>query len=212
MEFAEISKAVLEQRRRSTSKGKKPSLRQSWRDALWSHVRFPDVKTVIANDEYSVCIRDKFPKARIHYLLLPKESTGLCVDSIVDLRASKHNKALEKFHSKARSIVADSHRPLQVGYHAMPSMRPLHVHIISTDFDSDCLKNKKHWNSFTSPFFVTLDEVETQMKKKGRVLVDRDEMKAFLKAPLRCHLCSEGLKNMPALKRHIRTCADGTKT
>ena len=28
------------------------------------------------------------------------------------------------------------------------------MHVISQDFDSVCLKNKKHWNSFTSPFFI----------------------------------------------------------
>jgi len=30
----------------------------------------------------------------------------------------------------------------------------LHLHVISQDFDSPFLKNKKHWNSFTSAYFV----------------------------------------------------------
>ena len=29
-----------------------------------------------------------------------------------------------------------------------------HLHVISQDFDSPSLKNKKHWNSFTTPYFV----------------------------------------------------------
>ena len=28
------------------------------------------------------------------------------------------------------------------------------MHVISQDFDSPSLKNKKHWNSFTTPYFV----------------------------------------------------------
>ena len=30
----------------------------------------------------------------------------------------------------------------------------LHMHVISQDFDSPCLKTKKHWNSFTTSYFV----------------------------------------------------------
>lgn len=41
-----------------------------------------------------------------------------------------------------------------IGYHAVPSMQRLHLHVISTDFVSPCLKTKYHWNSFTTPFFL----------------------------------------------------------
>lgn len=30
----------------------------------------------------------------------------------------------------------------------------VHLHVISQDFDSPCLKNKKHWNSFTTDYFI----------------------------------------------------------
>ena len=30
----------------------------------------------------------------------------------------------------------------------------LHMHVISQDFNSPCLKTKKHWNSFTTSYFV----------------------------------------------------------
>lgn len=30
----------------------------------------------------------------------------------------------------------------------------VHLHVISQDFDSPCLKNKKHWNSFNTDYFV----------------------------------------------------------
>jgi len=41
-----------------------------------------------------------------------------------------------------------------MGYHAMPSMQRLHLHVISTDFNSPYLKTKYHWNSFTTSFFL----------------------------------------------------------
>ena len=50
------------------------------------------------------------------------------------------------------------HRPsllhTQVGYHAEPSLEPIHVHIISQDLDAPALKTKAHWNSFATAFFV----------------------------------------------------------
>lgn len=30
----------------------------------------------------------------------------------------------------------------------------VHLHVISQDFDSPSLKNKKHWNSFTTDYFM----------------------------------------------------------
>jgi len=30
----------------------------------------------------------------------------------------------------------------------------LHMHVISQDFNSPCLKTKKHWNSFTTEYFI----------------------------------------------------------
>lgn len=43
----------------------------------------------------------------------------------------------------------------KIGYHAEPSMQQLHLHVISTDFNSTSLKTKKHWNSFNTDFFVS---------------------------------------------------------
>lgn len=42
----------------------------------------------------------------------------------------------------------------RIGYHAQPSLDQLHLHVISKDFDSEFLKTKKHFNSFTTDFFI----------------------------------------------------------
>lgn len=36
------------------------------------------------------------------------------------------------------------------GYHGIPSLQPLHLHIISQDFDSVRIKKLRHYNSFTT--------------------------------------------------------------
>ena len=44
----------------------------------------------------------------------------------------------------------------RIGFHAKPSMDHLHLHVISSDFVSSCLKTKKHWNSFNTKHFLSL--------------------------------------------------------
>jgi aprataxin len=49
-------------------------------------------------------------------------------------------------------------RDVIVGVHARPSMTHLHVHVVSVDRLSEKMKHRKHYNSFTTPFFVPLDD------------------------------------------------------
>ncbi|KAJ4289514.1 aprataxin-like protein [Collariella sp. IMI 366227] len=52
----------------------------------------------------------------------------------------------------------DYSKEIKVGAHAHPSMAHLHVHIISRDMHSERAKHRKHYNSFTTPFFVPLED------------------------------------------------------
>lgn len=104
--------------------------------------------------------------------------------------------------------VADEPVPAgwRLGFHSVPSMRQLHLHVISQDFDSPALKNKKHWNSFTTAFFKDLDAVVSEVNAHGSVRVDRAAAEQLLKAPLRCHRCGCMLGTTPQLKAHIVQC------
>lgn len=42
------------------------------------------------------------------------------------------------------------------GFHADPTMAQLHMHVVSDDFRGFGLKTAKHWNSFTTSFFIPL--------------------------------------------------------
>ncbi|KAE8146344.1 HIT-like domain-containing protein [Aspergillus avenaceus] len=52
----------------------------------------------------------------------------------------------------------DWEQDIKCGIHACPSMNHLHIHVISVDRYSDRLKHKKHYNSFSTPFFVPIDD------------------------------------------------------
>ncbi|KAL9083570.1 MAG: hypothetical protein Q9159_005698 [Coniocarpon cinnabarinum] len=47
---------------------------------------------------------------------------------------------------------------VMVGVHAHPSMNHMHVHVLSRDRHSELLKHRKHYNSFSTEFFVPLDD------------------------------------------------------
>ncbi len=104
---------------------------------------------VVSYDEQLVVLRDAFPKARSHTLLVAR-APGL--DSPGQLRAS-HGPLLAAMRTRADEVVAAERArdpslravPFRVGFHAAPSLRPLHCHVISADLDSERMKNKKHW-------------------------------------------------------------------
>ena len=91
-----------------------------------------------------------------------------------------------------------------LGYHAVPSLTPLHLHIISMDLHSEALKVKKHWQSFTTPFLCRAAAVEDWLAGKRRA--PHDDARRHETGPMRCHRCGVPLANMPKLKLHITRC------
>lgn len=74
------------------------------------------------------------------------------------------------------------------------------------DFCSAALKHKKHWNSFTTPFFIDVSDVCHQLQEVGTLQISVAHAESMLKQDLQCHVCHKSLKNMPVLKSHITNC------
>lgn len=91
---------------------------------------------------------------------------------------------------------------VDLGFHAIPSMRHIHLHVISSDRISPAMKTKKHYNSFRTDlgFFVHLSDVEDWIKSDSSISLPGDEV---LKATLDCIACGQTMKTMPALKTHL---------
>ncbi|XP_053318064.1 aprataxin isoform X2 [Spea bombifrons] len=171
----------------------------------WSQglkVSMQDTAMQVFKDSKVVVIKDKYPKARYHWLILPWES----ISSLKMLR-TEHLELLQHMHAIGSKLVQE-HTNLaspmfRLGYHAIPSMSHIHLHVISQDFDSPCLKNKKHWNSFTTEYFLDSQDVIEMVKKKGKVTV-KDGMAELLKSPLQCHVCKQQQATIPNLKEHLK--------
>lgn len=113
---------------------------------------------------------------------------------------------LEHMHEFGENYVHKNHPDTNFifGYHSEASMHHLHLHVISNDMNSSCLKTKKHWNSFNSDFFLHSKGVIENLKRNGKVLLPLSEKcKEYLNTPLKCNQCNFSAKNMPGLKTHL---------
>jgi len=172
-------------------------------------------------DELCICIPDVYPKSVHHGLVVARER-GL--DTPSELTPS-HLPLLSHMRRVAmRWIwqVAQGHTGsgdgaelvFRLGFHAVPSMRQLHLHAIGTDLRGANMKRKDHFMSFATPYFMPLDQVEAQLREQGRVAVDAAAANQLLKGPIVCHRCGAagdpgGKKagfSFPQLQAHLATC------
>ncbi|CAI9578762.1 unnamed protein product [Staurois parvus] len=172
----------------------------------WSQglkVSMHDPKMQVFKDDKVVVIKDKYPKARYHWLVLPWQS----ISSLKALR-SEHLELLQHMYEVGENVIQEhsslSRAKFRLGYHVIPSMSHIHLHVISQDFDSDCLKTKKHWNSFTTEYFLDSEDVIDMIKLKGKVEV-KDGASELLKSSLKCNVCRVQQATIPQLKEHLKS-------
>ncbi|KAI0471626.1 HIT-like protein [Xylariaceae sp. FL0804] len=105
-------------------------------------------------------------------------------------------------------------RDLRVGVHAHPSMSDLHVHVLSPDMVSDCLRHRRHYNSFATPFFVALadfplapDDPRRSRRRRGgegRGESSESSSGGYLGRDLTCWRCGENFGGaLMRLKDHL---------
>eukprot|EP00897_Mesotaenium_endlicherianum_P005727 jgi/Mesen1/5182/ME000257S04452 len=165
-------------------------------------------QTVLHFDDLAVVLLDKFPKAKHHELVLARVE-GL--DRLSQLRRAhlpllRHMRHLGAARA-ATHARADPSLRFRLGFHSEPSMKQLHLHIISQDFGAPGLRKKQHWNSFTTPFFREIDGVIAEIDARGAASASEGrDAEQLLRQELRCHRCRSTHPNMPRLMHHIARC------
>ncbi|KAK1503968.1 HIT domain-containing protein [Colletotrichum tamarilloi] len=95
----------------------------------------------------------------------------------------------------------DWHAEIISGIHAHPSMNHLHVHVLSRDMYSVCLKHRKHYNSFNTPFLVDVADFPLAPDDPRR---HPGHEGYLMKVDLVCWRCKDNFKNQFAkLKEHL---------
>lgn len=93
-----------------------------------------------------------------------------------------------------------------MGFHAGPSMNHLHLHIISVESWSPCVKHHKHYNSFNTDFFLPLDQFPYAPDDARRTKAYQITM---LQADFVCWRCGKNFgvynskANFERLKKHL---------
>lgn len=159
--------------------------------------------SVLKTDNKVTMIKDLYPKARHHFLVLPNKD-------ISDLKTvqPEHLGMLRHMDKIAKEYVQENYPGVNfmIGYHAEASMHRLHLHVISDDLDSTAMKTKKHWNSFATKFFINSKDIRQSLANNGSVqLPTKEQCKQYLDTALKCHKCDFKPKHMPDLKKHILT-------
>ncbi|KAL6337602.1 hypothetical protein AAG906_037195 [Vitis piasezkii] len=179
----------------------------SWAQSLYHIAMHPEKHkdNLIEISDDVVVLNDLYPKAQRHLLVLAR-SEGL--DCLADV-GGEHLQLLRTMHAVGlkwaeKFLCEDELLVFRLGYHSAPSMRQLHLHVISQDFNSKHLKNKKHWNSFNSAFFRDSVDVIEEITNHGRATIKGEDSR--LSMELRCHRCRSAHPNMPRLKSHISNC------
>ena len=219
-----------------------------WQDALLAYLG-PDADdgAIVYGDEDVVVVADKYPKARVHLLVVARDTS---LGSVLDLRSThvgllEHMRdvggreaarwvegggtttttttttttrgqtrtelrlqmvgivvvlgALSALSGSLRSPFTPRGYPtplsalvvvhpgshltpptINQGFHAKPSLRPLHMHVVSRDLEK--AKTKKHYLSFADPgFFLDVGWVCSELRARGRVAYDVADKERILK-------------------------------
>ncbi|KAI3988982.1 hypothetical protein MKX01_016553 [Papaver californicum] len=179
----------------------------SWAQSLHRIAMDPEKynKDVLEILDDVVVLNDLYPKARRHLLVVARKD-GL--DRLTDVRM-EHLPLLRIMQDVgmkwATKLISDEPSLVfRLGYHSDPSMRQLHLHVVSQDFNSTHLKNKKHWNTFNTAFFLDSVDVIEEIEKCGKAKLNNNE--GLMSVELRCNKCRSAHPNIPRLKSHISHC------
>ncbi|KAI1776240.1 HIT-like protein [Hypoxylon cercidicola] len=94
----------------------------------------------------------------------------------------------------------DWEKELLVGVHAHPSMNDLHVHVLSPDMISECMRHRKHYNSFNTPFLIDITDFPLAEDDPRR----HPGQAGYNNRDLICWRCGENFGNrFKQLKEHL---------
>merc|ERR1711974_57033 len=155
---------------------------------------------------HNVCVvYDRKPKAKKHFLILPT----MLIQHYKNLNET-HIELLQEMRDVAHQVVKEQKETeegkdmtFKIGFQAIPGMLQIHLHVVSDDFDSIYMKNKRHWNTFNTEFFVSPDLLIDQLKKQGHVQLDEVHYNTIIKQPLACPHCKVKIPRLPDLMTHL---------
>ena len=175
-----------------------------WSSGLLKSMKDPNL--ICYEDEQICIIEDKYPKAKHHFLVLPKSDiSSLKKLTTAHISLIRHMIDIAYLQIINKITANNKEVEFRCGFHAIPSMSQVHMHVISQDFVSPCLKTKRHWNSFNTKYFIEAEDVYQSISKNGVVpTTSEEDGKSLLMMEVKCHKCQYTPKGMGTqFKQHL---------
>ncbi|KAF9127218.1 hypothetical protein BGW39_006033 [Mortierella sp. 14UC] len=118
----------------------------------------------------TMVLKDKKPKATLHFLLIPFGQTFSTMDDLIC--GDKGVEAIKQLLKRAKILIAREtmrHHGIKftMGFHVLPSMKQIHLHVISTDFCH--INTLSAYNKFTTSYFMSPEQVILRITEKWHV-------------------------------------------
>ena len=143
-----------------------------WQQELWELSRDGYGNGVMYCDDDFIIVKDKFPKSTMHYLVVTRNGNLTALDALTpgdeDVLLSMRDVGLKWLRENIEGIESI---PLTVGFHSIPSMRQIHLHLISSDMITPTLPHLRHYNTCTTSYMRSVGEVVSELSKTGKIII-----------------------------------------
>ncbi|XP_032597732.1 aprataxin-like protein [Drosophila grimshawi] len=156
--------------------------------------------------ELAAVMKDAYPKAQYHFLVVPKEDISNVTAMTADhLQLLDHMKELANQIIEQQKNLPSSH--FLIGFKIDQFMNRLCMHVISNDFYSESMRRKQHWNSFNTALFLTYQTAYALLRVQGFIepMPEEEMQKLRNSIELRCNQCDFVSKGLVVLKAHLFT-------
>eukprot|EP01059_Diplonema_ambulator_P036761 TRINITY_DN932_c0_g2_i1.p1 TRINITY_DN932_c0_g2~~TRINITY_DN932_c0_g2_i1.p1 ORF type:complete len:216 (+),score=45.79 TRINITY_DN932_c0_g2_i1:34-681(+) len=184
---------------------------QTWQHALHKIAMRGAGEGVVWCDDEILIMHDKYPKSTVHLLVLPRKHTLVAIDRLTceDIPLLRRMEAAAWWWLANSKIVQKGMR-FASGYHAVPSMMQMHLHVFSTDM-LKLHSNVRHYNTFTTAYLRPTEDVQDELEETGRVIIPdyaASHYKPMIHLPPVCNRvgCIAAFKNTKDLHHHLLGC------
>eukprot|EP01064_Diplonema_japonicum_P012638 TRINITY_DN20039_c0_g1_i1.p1 TRINITY_DN20039_c0_g1~~TRINITY_DN20039_c0_g1_i1.p1 ORF type:complete len:262 (+),score=39.08 TRINITY_DN20039_c0_g1_i1:41-787(+) len=192
-----------------------------WRDALYKVAMSGTGEGVLHVTDELVIMKDKFPKSQVHLLVLPRDSRLVAIDRLtcddIPLLRKMEATAWEWLEANRHLVLTEQHKypvcgelKFMSGYHAVPSMKQMHLHVFSTDM-MKYHRNVRHYNTFTTPYLRTTENVCQELLDTGCVVIPvykMSHLEAMINVSPTCNRvgCGQCCNTTRELQNHFLEC------
>lgn len=158
------------------------NITKGWKHSLYEYLKNPNAELTLRYEDDVILIRDKYPKAKHHYLVLPNKKIP-DITWLGELDIPLLKRMGEVADEQIKKVQEEEGKEIQFkkGFHAIPSLEPLHLHVICNNWTERCLKNRSKYNTFNTDFFIPLDKVISTLETEGKIEIDKKKYQSYLK-------------------------------